>query len=196
MKKTFVLMVLSTNLLTACSSTIPLYKAEEGKPTAKIEYDIPHSSFIEPTILSQQGLNESIRIDTTIPFSFRAFKGAEIIYLEYQENSKFNKKVEEKRLEAGLHVLNYSNQTYGSSLSDLIPICQTGLRVNFEPNGEYIIQGDTTHEWNKGTQFFFWGEAYYLKAKCQLKIIDKKTGKVFAETGYGNYSRSKNYISY
>lgn len=196
MKKILVLVVLSTNLLTACSSTIPVYKAEEGKPTVKIEYDIPHSSFIDPNILSQQALNEFIRLETTIPFSFRALKGSEIIYLESQENSEFNKKVEEKQLEAGVHILKYVNQTYGRSLSDLIPICQTGLRVKFEPNGEYIIQGDTTHEWNKGTKFFFWGEAYYLKAKCQLRIIDKKTGKVFAETGYGNYSRSTNYISY
>ncbi|WP_429945846.1 hypothetical protein V5G99_09350 [Bibersteinia trehalosi] len=184
MKKILVLVVLSTNLLTACSSTIPVYKAEEGKPTVKIEYDIPHSSFIDPNILSQQALNEFIRLETTIPFSFRALKGSEIIYLESQENSEFNKKVEEKQLEAGVHILKYVNQTYGRSLSDMITICETDLKVKFESNGEYIVQGNTTHQWQKVSRFPFGGDTNSLSAKCQLKIIDKKTGKVFAETDY------------
>lgn len=167
-----------TFALTGCSLSPIVYTPEQGQAVAHLNYEIDKASYQDFNNRSKQGLVERVSVSFSPQKKLIRPNDVKTLLMEFYDGTRAR---EGNQVPASTPLLlYYSHQQVDGSLRSHWPKnCETKLAITFEPNKSYLYKGSTITEPNHR-------KVDVHDIKCRIQIIDKESGTVIADSGYGN----------
>lgn len=166
--------------LTGCLSTKP-YSPPKNSATATLTYEIAPASFYGPTRFIDREYIERIDIQLVpSPLSVAlAVNGhPKTVYMDLGKRGSFN---EINIFEANKKLRFSYQHKMVKGLGDWPILCVVAVDATLEPNGDYLLKGNTTTK-NFRSKTNFMGEKVEAEdTGCQIQIIDRQSKKVLSE---------------